>query len=69
MSYLLRLRYNPHLHGRKTVARQGVCSWHGGDCKQKPRWSYYTPTGWQSACRDAKHLVEGRYGFPVNCVA
>ncbi|MGA5116839.1 hypothetical protein [Streptomyces pseudogriseolus] len=69
MSFLLRFRFNPHLHGRKTKARAGVCSWHGGDCRKKPRWSFYTPTGWQSACRDAKPSIEDRYGSPVNVMA
>ncbi|MCX5597642.1 hypothetical protein OOK29_05760 [Streptomyces phaeochromogenes] len=66
MSNLLKFRFNPALHGKKSRARQGICSWHGGDCGQNPRWSFFTPMGWQSACKDAREAIEERYGKPMN---
>ncbi|MEU0411742.1 hypothetical protein ABZ307_28525 [Streptomyces griseorubiginosus] len=66
MSHLLKFRFNPELHGKRSRARQGICSWHAGECEKKPKWSFFTPMGWQSACGEAREAIEERYGKPMN---
>ncbi|WP_274029431.1 hypothetical protein [Streptomyces sp. MMBL 11-1] len=62
---VLKFTYNKALHRRGTRGYQGVCSWHAGECEKKPRWSMYTPMGWQAVCKAGLEAIERRYGKPV----